>query len=129
MNMDVDQMFKNISNTPGATKTSNFKSTIDGKQDDSEAGYNAAMGKFRDMAGGMGLDGASPDAMHKGIQDKMGGMMKGIKMPGMPSSAAQAPTKQDPKAVLQKMPDQQIQQMDGDQAKKMLADLKKMAGI
>ena len=135
MNMDVDQMFKNISNKSGATKTSNFKSTIDGKQDDSEAGYNAAMGKFRDMAGGMGFDGSSPDSMHKGIQDKMGGMMKGMKMPGMPGSPtqstapAQAPTKQDPKAVLQKMPDQQIQQMDGEQAKKMLADLKKMAGI
>ena len=129
MNMDVDQMFKNIGNKPGATKTSNFKSTIDGKQDDSEAGYNAAMGKFRDMAGGMGLDGASPDAMHKSIQGKMGGMMKGMKMPGMPTSAAPPPTKQDPKAVLQKMPDQQIQQMDGEQAKKMLADLKKMAGI
>lgn len=134
MNMDVDQMFKNMSNKPGATKTSNFKSTIDGKQDDSEAGYNAAMGKFRDMSKGMGFDAGGEDpaaGMMKGIQDKFGNMTRGMNMPTMPGAPGQstAPVKQDPRAVLQKMPDQQIQQMDGEQAKKMLADLKKMAGI
>jgi hypothetical protein len=140
MNMDVDQMFKNMSNTPGATKTSNFKSTIDGKQDDSEAGYNAAMGKFRDMAGGMGFgaDGENPaSGMMKGIQDKFGNMTKGMNMPTMPGAPAQAPTqsaaptptKQDPKTMLKALPDAKLSTMSGDEAKKMLADLKKMAGI
>ena len=138
MNMDVDQMFKNMSNKPGATKTSNFKSTIDGKQDDSEAGYNSAMGKFRDMAGGMGFDAGGEDpvgGMMKGIQDKFGNMTKSMNMPNMPgapgqsTAPTQAPAKQDPKAMLKALPDTKLSTMSGDEARKMLADLKKMAGI
>jgi len=133
-NMDVDQMFKNMSNKPGATKTSNFKSTIDGKQDDSEAGYNSAMGKFRDMAGGMGLDASGDDpvgGMMKGIQDKFGNMTKSMNVPNMPGATGQstAPAKQDPKAMLKALPDAKLSTMSGDEAKKMLTDLKKMAGI
>ena len=132
---DVDSMMKNISSMPGATKSSNFKSNINGKQDDSEAGYNAAMGKFKDIAGGMGLDGSSIDSMHKGIQGKVGDMMKGMNMPGMPGSPtqstapAQAPAKQDPTAMLKSLPDAKLSTMSGDEAKSMLADLKKMAGL
>jgi hypothetical protein len=132
MNMDVDQMFKNISNQPGATKTSNFKSNINGKQDDSEAGYNAVMGKFGDMSKGMGFgaDGDDPvGGMMKGIQDKFGNMTKSMNMPTVPGVAAQSPIKQDPKAMLKALPDAKISTMNGDEAKKMLADLKKMAGL
>jgi len=126
---DMDSMMKNIGGMPGATKSSNFKSTINGKQDDSEAGYNSAMGKFRDMAGGMGLDGSSIDSMHKGIQGKVGDMMKGMNMPGMPGAPVQAPAKQDPTAMLKSLPDAKLSTMSGDEAKSMLADLKKMAGM
>jgi transcriptional regulator with XRE-family HTH domain len=136
MNMDVDQMFKNISNQPGATKTSNFKSTINGKQDDSEAGYNAAMGKFRDMSKGMGFDADGEDpvgGMMKGIQDKFGNMTKSMNMPTIPGASgqptSQAPAKQDPKTMLKALPDAKLSTMSGDEAKKMLADLKKMAGL
>jgi hypothetical protein len=156
--MDPDSMFKSISNMPGAKKTNSFKSNIDGKQDDSEAGYNTAMGKFRDIAKGIGpglglgdVDMTNPDAMQKAVQGKVQGMMP--KMPGMdggsnptaPGSDASKPDTttpassttsapmpgmaKDPKTMLQKMPDQQIAAMSGDQAKRMLADLKKMAGL
>jgi hypothetical protein len=159
---DMDSMMKNIGSMPGATKSSNFKSTINGKQDDSEAGYNAAMGKFRDMASGMGLDGSSIDSMHKGIQGKVGDMMKGMNIPGMssadpvngksPEEAMKDPRyqtdpvfkkevdtaasfgkpstqKQDPTTILKSLPDAKLSTMSGDDAKKMLADLKKMAGL
>ena len=103
-----------------------------------QAGYDQVMGKFKDMSKGIGsgmglgdVDMSDPTAMQQAIQSKAQGMMP--KMPGMPSSAAPAttasPAIKDPKAMLQKMPDQQIAAMNGDQAKKMLVDLKKMAGL
>jgi hypothetical protein len=112
-----------------------------------KAGYDNVMSKFKGMAGNMDtpfgkMDLSDPNTaagnIHKGVQDKMSSMMKGMNMPGMDatpnmpgsSTPSSAPaTKQDPKDVLKKLPPEKIQSMDGDQAKKMLADLKKMAGL
>ena len=69
----------NASGTPAPTTTNNQTGTIDGKP----ASYNDAMAKFRDIAGGMGFDGSSPETMQKSIQGKLGGMMKGMNMPGL----------------------------------------------
>ena len=61
------------------TSSNNQTGTIDGKP----ANYADAMAKFRDMVTGMGFDGSSPEAMQKSIQGKLGGMMKGMNVPGM----------------------------------------------
>ena len=74
---DINQLFKQFQQQAGngtSTKSSSQTGTIDGKP----ASYDDAMAKFKDIAGGMGFDGSSPDAMHKSIQDKLGGMMQGI---------------------------------------------------
>jgi hypothetical protein len=63
----------------GQTSSNNQTGTIDGKP----ASYADAMAKFRDMVTGMGFDGSSPEAMQKSIQSKLGGMMKGMNMPGI----------------------------------------------
>jgi hypothetical protein len=76
---------------------------------------------------GFDADGDDPvGGMMKGIQDKVGNMAKGMNMPAMPGTPAQ---QQDPKAMLKALPDTKLSTMSGDEAKKMLADLKKMAGI
>ncbi len=135
-----------IAKMPGA-KTSN---SVNWNMDDNgkktsgtdQAGFDQVMGKFKDMSKGIGgnlglgdVDMSDPTAMHKAIQAKAQGMMP-QGMPGMPGasqgtagSTPQHATPKDPKAMLQKLPDQQINSMSGDQAKKMLADLKKMAGL
>lgn len=150
MNMDVDQMFKNISSMPGA-KTSNTSSgSINGKP----ASYDDAMKfakdqKFKLPAFGDDdteddIDLSNPQGMMSKIQGKIGkqfGKM-GQQMPKMPgaqptagdstpaAAAPQAaPAQQDPKAALKSLPDAKLATMSGDEAKKMLADLKKMAGI
>jgi hypothetical protein len=62
-------------------------------------------------------------------------MTKGMNMPTMPGAPGQAPAqspapaKQDPKTMLKALPDAKLSTMSGDEAKKMLTDLKKMAGI
>ena len=61
------------------TSSNNQTGTIDGKP----ASYADAMAKFRNMVTGMGFDGSSPEAMQKSIQGKLGGMMKGMNVPGM----------------------------------------------
>lgn len=61
------------------TSSNNQTGTIDGKS----ANYADAMAKFRNMVTGMGFDGSSPEAMQKSIQGKLGGMMKGMNVPGM----------------------------------------------
>jgi len=88
--VDVNQLFQQLQQTgdqpnPAATaptaaaqpatntQSNNQTGTIDGKP----ASYDDAMAKFRDIAGGMGFDGSSPEAMQKSIQGKLGGMMKG----------------------------------------------------
>ena len=86
----------------------------------------------------MGFDAGGEDpvgGMMKGVQDKFGNMTKSMNMPNMPgapgqsTAPTQAPAKQDPKAMLKALPDTKLSTMSGDEARKMLADLKKMAGI
>jgi hypothetical protein len=116
-------------------KTTNTSSgTINGQP----ASYDDAMGKFRGMAGGMGLDASGDDpvgGMYKGIQGKFGDMMKGMNMPSMPGSAPSgtsmpsvSPTRAgaapDLKTALSKM-----KPTTPDQAMTMIADLKKLAGL
>jgi hypothetical protein len=144
----MNAMMKSLGDMPGATSkntssnSSNFKSTINGKQDDSEAGYNAAMGKFNDIAKGMNLPGGakfdpsniqgSIDGIQKGIMGKFGDISKrtGVSAPGAnipnPPSATQ---KQDPKDILKGMPDADIQNLSGDDAKELLGQLKKLSAL
>jgi len=74
---DVDGMLdKYLQSHPDAKVTRNNTSsgTINGKS----ASYDDAMGKFKDMAGGMGFDASGDDpmgGMMKGLQGKMSGMM------------------------------------------------------
>jgi hypothetical protein len=134
---DMDGMMKNIrSKIPsGNMKSSNTSSgTINGKP----ASYDDAMSKFKGMAGGMGLDAGGDDpvgGMYKGIQGKFGDMMKGMNMPSMPGtgssknsnpsvSPTRAGTTPDLKVALAKM-----KPTSPDDAMKMLADLKKLAGL
>jgi len=63
------------------TRNSTSSGTIDGKP----ASYDDAMSKFKDISGNVGKNLGMPDAdfsnpqgMMKGIQDKMGGMMKNM---------------------------------------------------
>lgn len=94
--VDINQLFQQLQQTgdqpnqaaqtpaqaPTSTQSSNQTGTVNGKP----ASYNDAMSKFKDIAGGMGFDGSSPEAMQKSIQGKLGGMMKGVmdKMPQAP---------------------------------------------
>jgi hypothetical protein len=61
------------------------------------------MSKFRDIAGGMGFDGSSPEAMQKSIQGKLGGMMKGMNIPGMGADGQMDPQAMM-KGVMDKVP-------------------------
>jgi hypothetical protein len=135
--MDPQGMMKDIqSKIPaGNMKTTNTSSgTINGQP----ASYDDAMGKFRGMAGGMGLDASGDDpvgGMMKGIQGKFGDMMKGMNMPSMPGAGSSgtsmpsvSPTRAgatpDLKTALAKM-----KPTSPDQAMTMIADLKKLAGL
>jgi hypothetical protein len=135
--MDPQGMMKDIqSKIPsGNMKTTNTSSgTINGQP----ASYDDAMGKFRGMAGGMGLDASGDDpvgGMYKGIQGKFGDMMKGMNMPSMPGAGSSgtsmpsvSPTRAgatpDLKTALSKM-----KPTSPDQAMTMIADLKKLAGL
>lgn len=78
---DINQLFQQLQQTGGqqqSAQSNNQTGTVDGKP----ASYDDAMAKFKDIAGGMGFDGSSPEAMQKSIQGKLGGMMKGMNMPG-----------------------------------------------
>ena len=134
--MDPQGMMKNMqSKIPAANmKTTNSSGTINGQP----ASYDDAMGKFRGMAGGMGLDASGDDpvgGMMKGVQGKFGDMMKGMNMPSMPGTGSSgtsmpsvSPTRAgatpDLKTALSKM-----KPTTPDDAMKMLADLKKLAGL
>jgi hypothetical protein len=86
---------------PGQTSNNNQTGTIDGKP----ANYADAMAKFRNMVTGMGFDGSSPEAMQKSIQGKLGGMMKGMNMPGMGADGQLDPQAMM-KSIMSKMPKQ-----------------------
>jgi hypothetical protein len=135
--MDPQGMMKNMqSKIPAANmKTTNTSSgTINGQP----ASYDDAMGKFKGMAGGMGLDASGDDpvgGMYKGIRSKFGDMMKGMNMPSMPGTGSSgtsmpsvSPTRAgatpDLKTALSKM-----KPTTPDDAMQMLADLKKLAGL
>ena len=73
--------------------TSTSSGTIDGKP----ASYDDAMGKFKGMAGNMGFDASGDDpvgGMFKGIQGKVGDMMKG--MTGFMTQSEEYLAKQSP---------------------------------
>ena len=142
--MDMDRIMKNMGNMSGANKTSSFKSNIDGKQDDTETGFNAAMGKFNDMAKSMNLPGGakidpaniqgSVDSIKKGIMGQLGSMGKQDDTPSTAPGAnipnpTPTPEKQDPKDLLKNMPSADIEKLSGDDAKVLLAQLKKLAGM
>jgi len=90
---------------PQASQTANNNQTgtIDGKP----ASYADAMAKFRDMVTGMGFDGSSPEAMQKSIQSKLGGMMKGMNIPGMGDNGQLDPQAMM-KGIMSKMPQGQM---------------------
>jgi len=103
--------------------TQNQTGTIDGKP----ASYDDAMAKFRDIAGGMGFDGSSPEAMHKSIQSKLGGMMKGVHGQ-MPQGDVELPAgmgKLNPQAMMKGIMDKMPAMNEGDE----LASWLKIAGI
>jgi hypothetical protein len=147
--LDMNAMMKSLGNMPGAdvkstsSNTSNFKSNIDGKQDDSEAGYNSAMGKFNDMAKGMNLPGGakldpsniqgSIDGIQKGIMGKFGDISKrtGTSAPGanIPNPPSANQKQQDPKDILKGMPEDEIERLSGDDAKDLLNQLKQLSGM
>lgn len=93
---------------PGQTSNNNQTGTIDGKP----ANYADAMAKFRNMVTGMGFDGSSPEAMQKSIQGKLGGMMKGMNMPGMDADGQLDPQAMM-KGIMSKMPQGQGQMPGG----------------
>jgi len=147
--LDMNAMMKSLGNMPGAdvkstsSNTSNFKSNIDGKQDDSEAGYNSAMSKFNDMAKGMNLPGGakldpsniqgSIDGIQKGIMGKFGDISKrtGTSAPGanIPNPPSANQKQQDPKDILKGMPEDEIERLSGDDAKDLLNQLKQLSGM
>jgi hypothetical protein len=147
--LDMNAMMKSLGNMPGAdvkntsSNTSNFKSNINGKQDDSEAGYNSAMGKFNDMAKGMNLPGGakldpsniqgSIDGIQKGIMGKFGDISKrtGTSAPGanIPNPPSANQKQQDPKDILKGMPEDEIERLSGDDAKDLLNQLKQLSGM
>ena len=107
---DMDGMMKSLDNVPNVKKTSSFTSNVDGHQDDTETGFNSAMSKFNDIAKGMGISGS--------------GDAPGANIPNPPSA-----DKQDPKEMLKKMPEADIAKLSGDDAKAILGQLKKLAGM
>ena len=143
--MDMDRIMKNMGNMGASIKANSFKSNIDGKEDDTEAGFNTAMNKFSDMAKNMNLPtGAkidpsniqsSVDSIKKGIMGQFNNMPKtdpGNSNPSAPGANIPNPTNtdaQDPKDLLKKMPEADIQKLSGDDAKVLLAQLKKLAGM
>ena len=103
------------------------------------------MNKFSDMAKNMNLPtGAkidpsniqsSVDSIKKGIMGQFNNMPKtdpGNSNPSAPGANIPNPTNtdaQDPKDLLKKMPEADIQKLSGDDAKVLLAQLKKLAGM
>lgn len=75
---DMDQLFQQFQQQAGSAPTGTASKTQTGTIDGKPASYDDAMSKFKDIAGGMGFDGSSPEAMHKSIQGKLGNMMQGI---------------------------------------------------
>jgi hypothetical protein len=135
---ETNRMKKLAGMGEAGTNNFNWSMDTDGKKTsgNDQAGYDQVMNKFKGMSKGIGsklglgdVDVSNADSMQTAIQNKVKGMMpKG--MPGQARpAAAPAAAPQDPKAMLQKMPAQQIASMNGDQAKRMLTDLKKMAGL
>ena len=98
---DMPDMSTPTAPQTGQTTSNNQTGTIDGKP----ANYADAMAKFRNMVTGMGFDGSSPEAMQKSIQGKLGGMMKGMNMPGM-GAAGQLDPQAMMKSIMSKMPKQ-----------------------
>ena len=132
--MNLDNMMRNMN----GSKSSSFKSTINGKQDDTEAGYNAAKGELDKISGNMNLPGGakldpsnisgSIDSIKQGIMGKLGGMTKSTPG-GAPGAMTPNPTaKQDPKDLLKQLSDENLNALSGDDAKAMLQQLKKLAG-
>jgi cell fate (sporulation/competence/biofilm development) regulator YlbF (YheA/YmcA/DUF963 family) len=111
--VDVNQLFQQLQQTGDqpnqaaptstqnttSTQSNNQTGTVNGKP----ASYDDAMSKFRDIAGGMGFDGSSPEAMQKSIQGKLGGMMKGMNIPGMGDDGQMDPQAMM-KGVMDKVP-------------------------
>ena len=111
--VDVNQLFQQLQQTGDqpnqaaptstqnttSTQSNNQTGTVNGKP----ASYDDAMSKFRDIAGGMGFDGSSPEAMQKSIQGKLGGMMKGMNIPGMGADGQMDPQAMM-KGVMDKVP-------------------------
>jgi hypothetical protein len=134
---ETNRMKKLAGMGEAGTNDFNWSMDTDGKKTsgNDQAGYDQVMNKFKGMSKGIGsklglgdVDVSNADSMQTAIQNKVKGMMpKG--MPGQARPAAAPAAPQDPKAMLQKMPAQQIASMNGDQAKRMLTDLKKMAGL
>ena len=117
---DINQLFQQLQQTgeqpnqaaptpatnspmPTSTQSNNQTGTVNGKP----ASYDDAMSKFRDIAGGMGFDGSSPEAMQKSIQGKLGGMMKGMNIPGMGDNGQMDPQAMM-KGIMDKMPKGQM---------------------
>lgn len=96
-----------------------------------ELDANAMMKSLGDMPGATNVQG-SIDGIQKGIMGKFGDMSKrvGSSAPGAnipnPSSATQP---QDLKDILKDMPDIDIQNLSGDDAKELLAQLKKLSAL
>ena len=132
--MNLDNMMKGMN----GSKTSSFKSNINGKQDDTEAGFNSAKGEFDKIAGGMNLPGGAkldPNNLQGSIEKIKQGMMGQIgdmgKQATSTSPGAITPNpadKQDPKELLKQLSDEKLNALSGDDAKVMLQQLKKMAG-
>jgi hypothetical protein len=130
---DVNQLFQQLQQTGDqpnqatqqqSTKSSNQTGTIDGKP----ASYDDAMAKFRNIAGGMGFDGSSPEAMQKSIQGKLGGMMKGMNMPGMGDNGQLDPQAMM-KGIMDKMPKGTTMPGFQESADSDLAAMLKIAGL
>jgi hypothetical protein len=128
-----------MKNMGSMNKTSSFKSNVDGKQDDTEAGFNTAMGKFNDIAKGMTpkIDPSniqsSVDSIKKGVMGQIDNITKDIggtsSAPGANIPNPPSAEKQDPKELLNKMPEADIQKLSGDDAKVLLMQMKKLAGM
>jgi hypothetical protein len=133
--MNLDNMMKGMN----GSKTSSFKSNINGKQDDTESGFNSAKGEFDKMAGGMNLPGGakldpsnlqgSIDSIKNGIMGKFGDISKQATSNAPGAMTPNPVDKQDPKELLKQLSDEKLNALSGDDAKVMLQQLKKMAGI
>jgi hypothetical protein len=137
---DVNQLFQQLQqagdqpNQAAPTSTQNTTSTQSNNQTGTVTGkpasYDDAMSKFRDIAGGMGFDGSSPEAMQKSIQGKLGGMMKGMNIPGMGADGQLDPQAMM-KGIMSKMPQGQAATMPGFQEStdSELTAMLKIAGL